>query len=79
MIKQSVSQLLEAEMDRKDFLKLVAFGAVAATGVTQVLKAVSQQAPQRGITTSTSGAGKTPVSLAYGNSPYGGHPKTASL
>lgn len=69
MIKKNVSQLLETEMERKDFLKLIALGAVAATGVTHILKAVTQQVPQRGATTTTS--------FAYGSSPYGGRPNTA--
>lgn len=68
MIKKNVSQLLETEMERKDFLKLIALGAVAATGVTHILKAVTQQVPQRGATT---------TSFAYGSSPYGGRPNTA--
>lgn len=62
MIKTNIAQLLEKEMDRKDFLKLLGLGAVAATGVTQILKAMSQQPP------------RTPVAKAqsYGGSLYGG-------
>ena len=65
MIKQSIARILDTEMERKDFLKLVGLGAVAATGVTQILKAVSQQAPAR------------PVSNAqgYGGAIYGGASK----
>lgn len=63
MIKNNISQLLETEMERKDFLKLVGFGVVAATGITQVLKAVTQQAPNRQVSTSPQG---------YGGSAYGG-------
>lgn len=62
MIKQKVSQLLETEMERKDFLKLVAFGAVAATGVTAILKAVSTQTPPR----------KVASNQGYGGQAYGG-------
>ncbi len=62
MIKQKVSQLLETEMERKDFLKLVAFGAVAATGVTAILKAVSSQTPTR----------KVATTQGYGGQTYGG-------
>lgn len=71
MIKKSVSQLLEAEMDRKDFLKLVGLGAIAATGVTQILKVIAQQTPQQR-TVSTSTGAKT--LHAYGSMPYGGNP-----
>jgi len=66
MIKNTIAQLLETEMERKDFLKLIGLGAVAATGITQILKAVTQQTPTR-----------QPVSKAqsYGDSLYGGVPK----
>lgn len=65
MIKNNINQLLETEMDRKDFLKLLGFGVVAATGVTQILKAMTQQTPPKQV---------TPVANAqsYGNSVYGG-------
>jgi hypothetical protein len=70
MIKKSVSQLLEAEMDRKDFLKLVGLGAVAATGLTQILKVIAQQTPTQRTVSSATGAQK---SQAYGSMPYGGN------
>jgi len=60
MIKNNISQLLETELERKDFLKLLGFGFIAALGVTQVLKALTQQ-------TSTQ-----PKSHGYGGLPYGG-------
>lgn len=63
MIKQNIAQLLETEMERKDFLKLVGLGVVAATGITQILKALTQQAPRQ-----TSAA----QPLSYGGSAYGG-------
>ena len=60
MIKNNIAQLLETEMDRKDFLKLIGFGVVAATGITQILKALSHQTP-------------TPAKAqSYGGAPYGG-------
>lgn len=62
MIKQKVSQLLETEMERKDFLKLIALGAVAATGVTSILKAVSSQPQTRKVSTTQ----------GYGGQAYGG-------
>lgn len=66
MIKNNISQLLETEMERKDFLKLVGFGVVAATGVTQILKAMTQQAAPRKVTSNAQG---------YGGSLYGGMAK----
>jgi hypothetical protein len=68
MIKNTISQLLETEMERKDFLKLIALGAVAATGITQILKSVSQQTPAR--TTASRAEG-------YGASAYGGSARRA--
>lgn len=62
MIKNNISQLLDTEMERKDFLKLVGFGVVAATGVTQVLKAMTQQTPRPAAS----------QSQGYGGSMYGG-------
>lgn len=64
MIKKSISNLLEAEMERKDFLKLILLGAVAATGITQVLKAVSTQSTSRQVASSSA--------QSYGGSAYGG-------
>ena len=66
MIKNNISQLLETEMERKDFLKLVGFGVVAATGVTQILKAMTQQTVAPKATSSAQG---------YGGSLYGGMAK----
>lgn len=67
MIKNNIAQLLDTEMERKDFLKLVGFGVVAATGVTQILKAMSQQTPSRQMSTSSA--------HGYGGSLYGGAAK----
>ena len=66
MIKNTISQLLETEMERKDFLKLIVLGAVAATGITQILKSVSQQAPARPAVANKA------QNLGYGASVYGG-------
>lgn len=63
MIKNNIAQLLDTEMERKDFLKLVGFGIVAATSITQILKAMSQQTPSRQV---------TPKAQGYGGSLYGG-------
>ena len=43
MIKNTISQLLETEMERKEFLKLVGIGFVAAVGIMPILKALTQQ------------------------------------
>ena len=65
MIKQHVAQLLETEMDRKDFLKTLAIAAVAMTGVTAVVKNVSSSI----LTQST--ASKKANGFGYGASSYG--------
>ncbi len=67
MIKNNIAQLLETEMERKDFLKLIGFGVIAATGITQILKAMSQQTPPRQVTASKA--------QGYGGSLYGGMTK----
>lgn len=64
MIKNNIAQLLETEMERKDFLKLIGFGVVAATGITQILKAMSQPASSRQVSTAKV--------QSYGGSAYGG-------
>lgn len=43
MLKTSVNDLLEKEMDRKDFLKHVGIGIVALTGVTAALNSLVKQ------------------------------------
>ena len=63
MIKNNIAQLLETEMERKDFLKLIGLGVVAATGITQILKALSQPSQQP----------KAPQ--GYGSTAYGGTKK----
>lgn len=67
MIKNNIAQLLETEMERKDFLKLIGFGVIAATGITQILKAMSQQTPTRKVSANQA--------QGYGSSLYGGMPK----
>lgn len=62
MIKQTIANLLDAEMERKDFLKMVGLGLVATTGVVQVLSALSQQ-PKKTVSAQSQG---------YGGSTYGG-------
>lgn len=65
-------ELMQKRMDRKDFLKHVAFGFVALTGVTALMKALhSGGQPQQ----STQQQAKP---MAYGGSAYGGTPKPRS-
>ena len=70
MIKQNISKLLDTEMERKDFLKLVGIGAVAAVGASQIIKAITTQTTQKQ-------PAKT-ASLGYGSSTYGGAPDSRS-
>lgn len=60
MLKLDASDILQKEMDRKDFLKHVGIAAVALTGLTALLKVLSEQPTQK------------TQSLGYGNSVYGG-------
>jgi len=64
MIKQSIARILSIELDRKDFLKAVGIGLVAATGVTQAVNSV--------VKSTSSSTSKRPSSLGYGASAYGG-------
>ena len=67
MIKQSIARILSVELDRKDFLKAVGIGIVAATGVSQAITSVVKQ---------TSTGTQKPVNFGYGESAYGGRPTT---
>lgn len=58
-MQQDLTNLLTKEMDRRDFLKHVAFGFVALTGMSTFLKAMSDMSPQR-------------QNVGYGASAYGG-------
>lgn len=62
MIKNEINTLLEKEMDRKGFLKHVAVGFVAITGVAALVKNLNSIG-------TTSGR---KVSSGYGSSAYGG-------
>jgi hypothetical protein len=59
-MQQDLTNLLSKEMDRRDFLKHVAFGLVALTGMSTFLKAMSDMSPQH-------------RNIGYGASAYGGH------
>lgn len=61
MFKQKVGELLEKEMDRKDFLKTVGVAIVALTGATAVLRTLSEPSAPRERRTN-----------GYGSSSYGG-------
>lgn len=76
MIKQGISQLLETEMDRKDFLKTMAFAAVAMTGAATLVKTLSNQVlPSK--STSAPKLGNS-SQLAYGVSAYSRNPVAVS-
>jgi len=64
MIKQSIARILSVELDRKEFLKAVGIGLIAATGVTQIVSTVAKQA--------SSSAPKQTMNFGYGASAYGG-------
>lgn len=64
MIKQTIARILAVELDRKDFLKAVGIGVVAATGVTAAVNTVVKQTG----TSSTSNKN----AFEYGESAYGG-------
>jgi hypothetical protein len=68
MIKQSIARILSVELDRKDFLKAVGIGLVAATGVSQVVTSVVKQ--------TASVAPQQKVAYGYGESVYGGQKAT---
>jgi len=59
-IKSQISELLNKKMDRQDFLKHVAVGAVAASGAGAALRLLSSK-PQA-----------SNAQLGYGGSAYGG-------
>ncbi|HEX8389961.1 MAG TPA: hypothetical protein VF597_00905 [Candidatus Saccharimonadales bacterium] len=58
-MKQHVQKLLEKEVDRKDFLKHVAIGVAAMTGVTAVAKTLT-------------GYGVKSQASGFGSGAYGG-------
>jgi len=65
MIKQSIARILAVELDRKDFLKALGIGVVAATGVTAAVSTVVKH--------TNPSAGKTASApMGYGASTYGG-------
>lgn len=64
IIKQQINDLLQKEMDRKDFLKHMGVAAVALIGVPAVIKALSQS--------STQSSAQSTKNMGYGLSAYGG-------
>lgn len=59
MVKADIDQLLQKQMDRKDFLKHAGLAALALSGIAGLLKTLVH-AP-------------TQSSLGYGGSAYGGN------
>lgn len=58
-IQKSVTQLMEKEMDRRDFLKHVGIAFVALTGVAAIIKTLSS-------------FGEEKATVGYGSGAYGG-------
>ena len=63
MIKAQVGQLLEKEMDRKDFLRHVGVAAAVIVGVPTLLNAISRL---------QAGPVRDAQQVGYGSSAYGG-------
>ena len=59
-MKKDLQVLLEKQVDRKDFLKHVAFGVVALTGVTALTKSLN-------------GFGTRQQTVGFGAGTYGGN------
>lgn len=66
-LKQELGTLLNKKMDRKDFLKVIGVGVVAATGLGAILRTV---APAPSASQSKVSSASKPV--GYGSSVYGG-------
>lgn len=67
-LQNGAKSLLEKEMDRKEFLKLIGMGLVAVTGITSLLKTFSAL--------NSDSSSSTSSSFGYGSSPYGGGKNT---
>lgn len=64
-LQKGLQQLLQKDMDRKEFLQHVGVGVAAVVGITTVVNTVSQL-----------GKNKT-YSSGYGSSVYGGIPRSS--
>lgn len=62
----NAAALMQKEMDRKDFLKHVGIAAVALTGISAILRVLSEQP------TSVAPSSTSRRSFGYGSLPYGG-------
>jgi hypothetical protein len=73
MLNIDTHELMEKEMNRKQFLRNIGIGVVAFTGVAAALKAISQVSTH-GNDELQSGAGAKAANAAsaYGGSVYGG-------
>jgi hypothetical protein len=63
MIKAQVGQLLEKEMDRKDFLRHIGVAVAVIAGVPTLLSAINRL---------QAGPVRTEQQVGYGSSAYGG-------
>lgn len=59
-IQKNVNQLMEKEMDRRDFLKHVGVGFLALTGVMAIVKTLNTM------------NGNSQTTVGYGGGSYGG-------
>lgn len=64
-IKQELNTLLTKKMDRKDFLKVVGVGVIAATGIGTLLRTINPSQSQTRVGSASNAQG-------YGSSAYGG-------
>lgn len=73
MIKLNTTQLMNTEMDRKDFLKYTGMAVLVMTGVGAVAKNLNQVATTVASNAKGSAAlkGKAATDFAYGAAPYG--------
>ncbi|GEM_PF-830920 len=73
MIKLNTTQLMNTEMDRKDFLKYTGMAVLVMTGVGAVAKNINQVATTVASSSKSKGAlaGKSATDFAYGAAPYG--------
>lgn len=68
MIKININQLFEKEMDRKDFMKTIAVGIIALTGVGAALRVLNSMGAESLQSTTRSSQHAT----SFGSSVYGG-------
>ncbi len=72
-IHSTLQDIMDKDMDRKDFLKHVGVGFAAIVGVTTAIKTMTQFSTQTQFgSTQTAQRGASTSSYGYGASAYGG-------